>query len=147
MKFAFLVLLALILPVAGQQYVLDVTSDLENRVSLGERIVTVQILDDAGKLVDVDSMICELTNPNNMKEDINFRRKSLGTYEGTLNFNTPNIYYLTFMPIKQGFAFEGQERIVYVDKPGGIFVWDTYVLPAAIAIIIFGGGYLVFSKK
>ena len=145
MKRVLLVLLVLAAYTSAQAPTLHITNDLEKRMPLGEYTVTAQIIDDTGTLVDVNNLNAEIEDAFATKISVHFLRVSLGTYQAPIDLNIPNIYYITFLPDKQGFEFTGLETTVHGDKPVPWLSVESWLLPISIVIIV--AATIVWRKR
>ena len=146
---AFIVLvfisLMLSLPtVLASENELTLHHNLDYRMDIGKTDLVVTFLNPSGELVDVDKLVCEMTNPYGIKKSFSVPRISSGTYTATIDLNMPSIYYLKFLPTKGGYVFSNLETQVYATKQAHLD-FSTYLLPIAFLIIIIGS-VLVLRK-
>ena len=140
-----LTLLMLSLPtVLASENELTLHHNLDYRMSIGKTDLVVTFLNPDGELVDVDKLVCEMTNPYGVKKSFSVPRISSGTYTATIDLNMPSIYYLKFLPTKEGYVFSNLETQVYATKQAHLD-FSTYLLPIAFLIIIIGS-VLVLRK-
>jgi hypothetical protein len=139
-----LCLMLLVYPLSALSTTLHLTNDLESHVAQGDRLTTVQVLDDSGALMDVNGLLVEMKNPLGGTTNVQFTRVSTGTYQATLPFTNPNQYYLTFIPDKPGFIFTNLEVGVYADPPSVSSLTD-YIFPLCVLVLV--GAGIVYLKN